>query len=63
MDNPVGTIGEMYRVLKTGGKMILSDLRRDLLEDFADYRIKELQSVENADWMIRNFLNLWGLPI
>ena len=40
--------------------MILSDLRRDLIEDFANYRIKELQSLQNAEWMIKNFLNSWG---
>lgn len=60
MEHPVETIREMYRVLKLGGKMILSDLRRDLIEDFADYRIKELQSLQNAEWMIKNFLNSWG---
>ena len=31
-----------------------------MIEDFADYRIKELQSVQDADWMIKNFLNSWG---
>jgi len=58
-DDPCLVIEEMKRILVPGGRIIINDLRRDLLEPFAEYRIRELQAIENGEWMIRNFINSW----
>ncbi|MFF2910169.1 class I SAM-dependent methyltransferase [Paenibacillus sp. NPDC057934] len=58
-EDPHAVISEIVRLLAPGGMALINDLRRDLLEPFAEYRIRELQGLDYGDWMIRNFVKSW----